>query len=168
MTAVHETPRMSAETEQNAASANPQKGGECWEVFPCVNRMGNIVSYDIGPPTEPDAKGGVVIASVYAGEQVARQIAGMWNSLRAAREIVNEHCEYMDGLNRGQVMMRTSAAVAALADALSRVDGQRKKLTEVEYLARQSGQTFIADLIGEVLAAIPTAATLPSPVKEAE
>lgn len=131
---------------------------DVWEVRPCVNHQGHVTSYDIGPPTEPGARGGSVIASVYAGEQVARQIASLWNSLKAAREIANEHCEYMDGLNRGQVTMRTSAAVAAVADALSRLDGQMQKLREIEYLARHSGQTFVADLIGEVIAAIPTKA----------
>lgn len=33
--------------------------------------MGHVSSYDIGPPTEPGARGGSVIASVYSGQAIA-------------------------------------------------------------------------------------------------
>lgn len=42
-----------------------------WTVCPCVDRLGHTTSFDIGPPTEPGAKAGVVHASVYAGRAVA-------------------------------------------------------------------------------------------------
>jgi hypothetical protein len=37
-----------------------------------------------------------------------------------AKEIVNRHCEYMDGLARGQIMMRTSNAIEAVKEALAK------------------------------------------------
>jgi hypothetical protein len=36
-----------------------------------------------------------------------------------AREILSRHVEYMDGLSRGQVMMKTSNALAAVEEALA-------------------------------------------------
>jgi hypothetical protein len=36
-----------------------------------------------------------------------------------AREILNRHTEYMDGLARGQVTMKTSNALAAVEEALA-------------------------------------------------
>jgi hypothetical protein len=52
-----------------------------WKVRPCVNHLGHVTSLDIGPPTEPGARGGPVIASVYSGEAVA-------NLMSAAPELL--------------------------------------------------------------------------------
>ena len=45
----------------------------------------------------------------------------MTNTRERAREIVNRHLEYMDGLSRGQVMMKVSNAIAAVEEALATV-----------------------------------------------
>ena len=50
---------------------------ERWEVRPCKDRAGN---YDICLPVEPGATGVVVIASVYAGKEVADEIVWQHNA----------------------------------------------------------------------------------------
>lgn len=62
-----------------------------WEVRPCVDKRGNVTSYDICLPSEPGASGVAVIASVYSGKDVADDIVFAHNTpLRRAalREMV--------------------------------------------------------------------------------
>lgn len=50
------------------------------EVRPCLGVDGNVRCYDLGPPTEPGATGGCVVASVYSGKETADEIARLWNA----------------------------------------------------------------------------------------
>jgi hypothetical protein len=61
---------------------------DTWEVRPCKDRLGNVSSWDICLPTEPDATGVAVVASVYSGEAVANEIVALWNTraMQAAPE----------------------------------------------------------------------------------
>lgn len=50
--------------------------GGPWEVRPCyLQATGNLTSYDICHPADPDSTGVGVVASVFEGECVARLIA---------------------------------------------------------------------------------------------
>lgn len=60
-----------------------------WESGPCVNRFGQVTSYDICHPREPGSPGVCVVASCYEGEAVARFIAAaprLYAALQAAVE----------------------------------------------------------------------------------
>jgi hypothetical protein len=53
---------------------------ERWEVRPCVDKQGNVNSYDICLASEPEAAGVAVIASIYSGKEVADDIAFAHNT----------------------------------------------------------------------------------------
>jgi hypothetical protein len=55
-----------------------------WEVSPCVDRLGHVTSWDINVRPYPEDRGVAVIASVYAGEEVAR-------AMLAACQATTEH-----------------------------------------------------------------------------
>jgi hypothetical protein len=58
-----------------------------WESGPCLNRYGQISSYDICHPREPGSNGVCVVASCFEGEAVARFIAAaprLYAALKAA------------------------------------------------------------------------------------
>ena len=46
-----------------------------YRVLPCVNHLGNQTGWDICHPSEPDAPGVAVVATVFEGEDVARVMA---------------------------------------------------------------------------------------------
>lgn len=58
-----------------------------------------------------------------------------------AREILNRHCEYMDGLDRGQSNMKTSNALAAVMEALSPTLGVTEAMVEAG--AREFGRVEV-------------------------
>lgn len=58
------------------------------EVRPCIGTDGNVRCYDLGPPTEPGATGGSVVASVYCGKATADELARLWNTQRLPEEAV--------------------------------------------------------------------------------
>lgn len=102
---------------------------DTWEVHPCKDRLGHVTSYDICLPQEPGSSGVAVIASVYSGEEVAKQIADLWNTRNKASTIP------------------TDAEVAALVE-------KAKPLLECEHRAnrpnpRQKGERIVGFAIGE-------------------
>lgn len=63
-----------------------------------------------------------------------------------AREILDRHLEYTDGLSRGQVMTKTSHALAAIEEALSLppTDAQIRQMAE-RFLAWPLPEDFFPD-----------------------
>ena len=64
----------------------------------------------------------------------------MTDTRERAREIVNRHLEYMDGLSRGQVMMKVSNAIAAVEEALATRTPPSISEDDVERVARSIHQ----------------------------
>lgn len=67
----------------------PRLDEKGWGVRQCINREGHITSYDVCHPSEPNATGVAVVASVYEGENIARSVAALPELLAAVDALLD-------------------------------------------------------------------------------